>query len=321
MSELPPDFLCTDVSSALDEALYGTAVHATTWFLLEYRESWAAKAPADNNLPGSVHRWLEAQIATVPNGRLQFIRQGKNRQAPLAFFIAAASEKTPRLYHFELDSYDDLLSLDIMAVLAKNDHGTNHHTTQPLVLVCTHGRRDRCCALLGLPILNRLQEALGTAVWQTTHLGGHRFAPTVLSLPAGLSYGRLTLDDIPPLLKSFTHHTLLLEKLRGRTCYRPIEQVADYWLRQETGKRNLENYRHLRTEAVASHRWQVEFSEPDSDQYHRLTIDMDSTPLRLYASSGSYKLKEIPQYIFVAHETTNLNQTKKKEKDTDSKFE
>lgn len=67
------------------------------------------------------------------------------------------------------------------------------------VLVCTHGTRDRCCATFGYPVYSRLrraflQDATGASrVWRVSHLGGHRFAPTLLDLPSGHSWAHL--DD------------------------------------------------------------------------------------------------------------------------------
>ena len=55
------------------------------------------------------------------------------------------------------------------------------------VLICGHGRRDVCCGSKGIQLVNHLQAggALGSDVrlWRTSHLGGHRFAPTAVILP------------------------------------------------------------------------------------------------------------------------------------------
>ena len=75
----------------------------------------------------------------------------------------------------------------------------------PQVLVCTHGSRDRCCGVLGGVIFaqlkNQLNMMLPDAVWQVSHLGGHRFAPTALCLPLGLLLGRINVDDCSAICK------------------------------------------------------------------------------------------------------------------------
>ena len=49
-----------------------------------------------------------------------------------------------------------------------------------LVLVCTHGSRDRCCGTLGGAIYAKAHKQAPEKVWQASHLGGHRFAPRCL---------------------------------------------------------------------------------------------------------------------------------------------
>jgi hypothetical protein len=65
------------------------------------------------------------------------------------------------------------------------------------VLVCTHGTRDRCCGTFGYPVYNRLRRAFESdptalsRIWRTSHLGGHRFAPTLVDLPDGRAWAHL----------------------------------------------------------------------------------------------------------------------------------
>ena len=304
LANLSPDFLCTDVSIAMDEPLYGTAAQATTWFILEYREPWAPKAPNDNQLPKKINNWLNDQLDQVANGRLQFIRRKVDPNTLYTFYIGITHETDQRLYKFELPSYDNLLSLDIPAVLSGDDSVAQHLSNDPLVIVCTHGKRDRCCALYGLPILNAFQTHFGKNVWQTTHTGGHRFAPTLITFPDGTCYGRLTVEDVPQVVEALQNGTIFMEKLRGRSCYTSVEQIADYLLRHETSQNQLSHYNRVKTETAIDNQFVVTFEEPLYEQCHIITIEKESNPLSLYASSGSFKIKDVPQFTFVSHEVT-----------------
>ncbi len=69
------------------------------------------------------------------------------------------------------------------------------------VLVCGHGRRDRCCGSLGTALEVRLRsagtlEALGIRLRRTSHTGGHRFAPTAIILPEGTCWAYLDADAL-----------------------------------------------------------------------------------------------------------------------------
>lgn len=64
------------------------------------------------------------------------------------------------------------------------------------LFVCTHGRRDTCCGASGTRLAETLaaDAGLGARVRRTSHLGGHKFAPTVLSMPDGYSWAHVPAD-------------------------------------------------------------------------------------------------------------------------------
>lgn len=76
------------------------------------------------------------------------------------------------------------------------------------VLLCAHGTRDICCGSLGTRLfLGRPALGDDTAVWRSSHLGGHRFAPTALLLPEGTSWAYLDAD----ILAAIVHRELPVE--------------------------------------------------------------------------------------------------------------
>ncbi len=109
--------------------------------------------------------------------------------------------------------------------------------TDPLLLVCTHGRRDRCCALDG----RALALAVGdTDVWECSHLGGHRFAPTALVLPTGYLYGRLDVSTAVSARKAAGLGEVEPALCRGRSTWSPAGQVAELAVRAATGLRDAD---------------------------------------------------------------------------------
>jgi len=61
------------------------------------------------------------------------------------------------------------------------------------LFVCTHGKRDKCCGSLGTRLFEALEgrSDLEGRVRRTSHTGGHRFAPTVLSFPDGYAWAHI----------------------------------------------------------------------------------------------------------------------------------
>jgi hypothetical protein len=84
-----------------------------------------------------------------------------------------------------------------------------------VLLVCTNGRRDVCCAVNGRDAAARLRLEGRHEVWESTHLGGHRFSPTVLQLPDGWLFGG------PGAVSIST------DACRGRTDLTPSAQAAE----------------------------------------------------------------------------------------------
>ncbi len=288
-----PNFYCSDWSLAIDEPLAGTAVSGKVWLFLEVNQPWTANATSDNSLPQPVQNWLAEQAGLV-NGRLQFIKQPRGERTDWAFFVAVFADTGSRVYRFDLASYDDLFGLDLPAVVAGDGRYAVNRTAEPQILVCTNGKRDVCCALHGVALLRALSAANVPGLWETTHLGGHRFAPTLLTLPDGVNYGRLTPQDVPELLTHLHNRTLWLEKLRGRVCYEPVVQVAEQFWREETAVLHLDALQHSATATLADGVWQVQFQASDG-QRHTVTVEA-AAPLVTYPSSGSLVPKTVPQF-------------------------
>lgn len=102
----------------------------------------------------------------------------------------------------------------------------------PLLVVCTDGRHDRCCAEHGRATFDavareiaRQRSALELA--ESSHLGGHRFAATCLALPDGRMHGRLRPDDAPALVAALARGGPLVSRYRGRFGLAEPEQVAE----------------------------------------------------------------------------------------------
>lgn len=292
----PPDnFYCSQLALENEEMMAGTAVSAPVWVLLEYRQVWQAKATEDNTLPASVKVWLEEGLGLV-NGRLQFIRQTPYSDR-YTCFVSIPDAQTPRLYRFGFSEYEELLTIDLTALVKNASQYAPYLTTEPLFLVCTNGKRDRCCARLGTVLYKALVDRVKTAVWQTTHLGGHRFAPTLISFPEGVSYGHITVADIPPLLSAQKNGELYLSKLRGRAIYDAVTQVAEYFLCQESGESGLATFKHLGTQSPQENEWSVQFQHTQTG--HVSQIELTQGEIKsVYASCGSSKIKLVPTYQF-----------------------
>lgn len=227
---MSPRRYCSDLSLAAGEPLAGTAGRVDVWLLLEYNPVWRAKAVTDNDLSAEVTAWLDRQMASMTDQglqpRLQFIRQPELDRERIAFF-AGTSEG---LYRAEIRGYGAITDLDLATDLGS---ASMPRVEEAQYFVCTNGQRDLCCARLGLPAYASLREAVGARAWQTTHLGGHRFAPNVLTLPQGVLYGRVRPEDVPRFVEDVEAGRLARDHVRGRSALPAEAQAAELALDEE----------------------------------------------------------------------------------------
>lgn len=306
MTEIDPDVFCCELSRELGEPAYGTALNREVWFLLEYDGPWQAQATTDNDLPSSVQAWLDAQLeAAGGSGRVQFIKRPEmSRAQSITFFVGHIRETEPRFYRFQLEEYEELLELDVAALLANGSAADGFRYRDPLFLVCTNGLRDRCCALYGLAVYRALFPLAQGAVWQTTHVGGHRFAANLVAFPDGTYYGRLQPEEAEAFVAAQQRGELFLSRLRGRVCYEEVVQAADYFLRRESGRLALDAFYHHSTDSTDGEKYNVTFTGRSDGLAHTVRLRREPLELRLLASCGKPQNKPVWQYDLIDYEVT-----------------
>jgi hypothetical protein len=249
---------CSEISLENAEPLAATASRVDHWLLVEYRGLWSHDALAGSGLSDQVKAHLREQAAARPYTKLLLVRRTQRRRRPgLAIHWGSSPERGGALYRADLEGYDDLLELDLTAPGKPLGH--------PLLLVCTHGKHDRCCARYGRPLCQALDEqAEDDWVWQSSHIGGDRFAGNVVFLPEGLYFGRVGpggaggaavlrpgaggyAGDTPsqreawPVLDEYLAGRIDVEHYRGRSCYGFATQAAERAVREAAGLWGIED--------------------------------------------------------------------------------
>ncbi len=177
----------------------------------------------------------------------------------LAFFMAVPDESDAALYEFRLNSYDESITFDIPGVLARDPRYERYRCPEPLFVTCTNGRVDPCCAKNGMQVYRALVEQVGDLAWQSTHIGGCRFAGNPVCFPQGVYYGRVEPDEVATIVGAFRQQRLYLEKYRGRPSLDLEADVAEYFLRRQTGARELGQFRLIPIEHEAENCWSAQF--------------------------------------------------------------
>ena len=162
--------------------------------------------------------------------RIAAIRKhGRRPPAPRwRWFIAHSEVGNEVLYSGEVSDPREYLDLAL-------DGSDGAVCTDPLVAVCAHGKHDQCCAVRGRSACKAIAAKYPDFTWECSHLGGDRFAATMLVLPEGLCYGRVDSTDSADLVRLYLEGRLDNTLLRGRTSLPHAVQAAQYFAREATG--------------------------------------------------------------------------------------
>jgi hypothetical protein len=208
------------------------------WLLIEHPGPWAAQID-ETDLPSPVAGTLAR--ARRHGIRVQLIRRPRRRRStPPVQVYAGWSGADAWLEGRELADPAELAGLDLEAVAAGRHPGFGAPVSESLLLVCTNGRHNVCCARVGGPLARALHDRFGDAVWETTHLGGDRYAANLLCLPHGLYYGDLSLADGFTAATAYLRREVWLKRYRGRAGLPGSAQAAEHFLRSHTGMLRLD---------------------------------------------------------------------------------
>lgn len=257
---------CSVLSSAYAEPMAGTAPEARGWLLIEHPGPWAAKAlTGSRGLDPELGGELERRAARA-GFRATLIRTpGRTAESAAlrTVFLVWTEPGATWTRRLEVAAPEDLLALDFAALAGAAEPALGDAFDEPLVLVCTNGKRDRCCATAGRPIAEALAVRVPGAVWEATHLGGHRFAPTAVVLPDGYVYGRLDADAAVAALNAARGGAMLAEGCRGRSTWSRPAQAAELAVREEALEFGADLLRVAEPDAHGDAAWTVRVEHVD----------------------------------------------------------
>ena len=207
-------------------SIVGTAPDEDAYVILELPKPWPAKIKKMDGLVETLrpilkkHKSVDARLLAAPeidwlepcdSPRAMLVRWN-GRQAVYQTFPA-----TPEALK---DALDSPLPSQIFEAY----------------IVCTHGSRDPCCGLLGIPVYQALSSQGSRPVLQVSHLGGHRFAPVVGVFPEWKFYGRLKPEEFLLLDRALSNSEPYLKGYRGHGQLKGSLQVVEARVWEEGGQ-------------------------------------------------------------------------------------
>ncbi|MCE8020036.1 sucrase ferredoxin [Halomonas sp. MCCC 1A11036] len=215
---------CAQESLALGDPLAGSAAHAECNLLLSWpRAKWRRSLRQASDMSEEVSTRLEA---IAEEGRRVNLIHRRSQPEECHRLYLMPENRRYEVSRNELSTF--LVALQRGAPLAQWEIDP---PAGSLLLCCTHGKKDKCCAKFGYAAYKALATAvdlyeLPFEVWESTHLGGCRLAASAVVFPTLRKYGRINDEDVLSLLESEMANRPYLPCYRGDSRLSPIQQCA-----------------------------------------------------------------------------------------------
>lgn len=248
---------CSDRARERSDPLAGTGPRGIRWLLIEVPAAWGPKAfldpPFDPVLGRAIVTRAEAEGMRV----LAIRRTGRERHGDAPGGAWAIADSRPGQESMRWGRYADLEELRDVPL-----DGSSGVASDRLVFgVCTHGRHDQCCAVRGRQVVAGLAAAYPEETWECSHLGGDRFAGTMVMLPHGLYYGYADDADAAAIAAATLDGRVVDEFYRGRSSLSHPVQAAQHFAREALGGDRIDDWAPL-AEARTEDGWTVTLQGP-----------------------------------------------------------
>jgi len=232
----------------------GTAPLAAFWVALEQNGPWGAQAATQSHLDPDLGGALD-RMCKDAGGRFLLIRCPDAHSDPprgnlQRVYLAGGLAGNPWLLEADLADPARLSRLDA-DIMRRGDVDAIRkalpelrRSPAPVLLICANSRRDICCSVRGRPVAVEAALERPGQVWECSHTGGHRFAPTGVLLPYGQAFGGLSGASSVAAVDAARRGEVPTELLgpaydRGRSHLAAPGQAAESMVRQRIRESSL----------------------------------------------------------------------------------
>lgn len=228
---------CSTASRARGETRWATASTVEAFLLIEEPGPWGPEVLRSRRLPDGVRAAMGEWQRRWGVRTLLIRRPGRATAGTTRVFVANTRHGWVQVT--DLAGVAGVAALDLGGIHGEDGVGLPPHD-EPVLLVCTHGRHDPCCAERGRPLAAALAHSWPDQVWEASHVGGDRFAGNLVALPRGDYFGGLDPGNGAGVVEQYLAGRLELEFHRGRSSQTWVVQAAVHAARVHAGALGLE---------------------------------------------------------------------------------
>lgn len=298
---------CAQYSRDVGEPLAGTGMHPRSNLLLSWPSvDWTRTFHQAKDMTGD-----ESGLVTelVGSGRRVNLihRKSQPRGWHRAFLM-------PENLAFDVPREELAAFLSALHAGDSLDAWLDGPVTRRVLLCCTHGVKDKCCAKFGNASYKALVSAAENMpgefdIWQSTHLGGCRLASAALLFPAMHKYGRVEAGHAAPLLASEREDQPYLPCYRGDGALTPVQQVAEIEARGQLADegRIPTHLEWVSEQALSDDRVSVGFAWHSDGERGEVTITLEKDSVSRFGTCADIDAGEAPAEQTVWRNTRTIS--------------
>ncbi len=262
---------CSVRSRERGDPLTGTAGRGERWFLVEIDGSWGSHAFLESRLDADLAQRLVTRVERAGIRPLAIRRTGRRAterraQSSYAWALVDARPGREQIRWGRALNEAELLTIPL-------DGSAGDPSSEPVICVCTHARHDQCCAVRGRPLVAAFAHEYPDLTWECSHLGGDRFAATMMVFPEALMFGRVGAEDARGLFERYRAGRIDARHFRGRASLSNAAQAAQSFAAQASGDDRIAAYRPVAELPGTDGGWTVELDHESAP----VVVQVEST--------------------------------------------
>ncbi|MGU3575120.1 sucrase ferredoxin [Brucellaceae bacterium C25G] len=206
---------CRDICIERGEPLAGMGNAAKRYILLHWpRAHWRVPRTQSHNMPSEL-----ADAILVANA------------AGIHVALVDGDDIALSCDGINITDIEPLAAAKYISHLAAGGELTGEADARVTIVCCTDAKQDPCCARYGFATWKALKVQADPQyfrILQSTHLGGCRFAASLIVLPQRNRYGRLQPENIADFLEQIQKGKTYLPAFRGNPELDAVSQVAEH---------------------------------------------------------------------------------------------
>lgn len=206
------NFFCAEQSRQSGVDIIGSASEHQIYVAIECPPPWTTDDMESKGIPDNLRELSEEIYEDYDRFQTRFLLiynehlKQENCTRVLFFRKPSGFANAYEKQEFHLTDIQDVAPLVQQYVMGEpiNLQPIDNPTRD--ILICTHGSRDRCCSRFGNPIYHQALKIVEeyslkqVRIWQVSHIGGHRMAPTAIDFPTARYYGYLDSSSLTSIL-------------------------------------------------------------------------------------------------------------------------